>query len=40
MNVWHDLDPKYITPDKFTAVIEIPEGSKKRSSRWHFRASL
>ena len=30
MNVWHDLDPKYITPDKFTAVIEIPEGSKKK----------
>ena len=30
MNVWHDLDPKYITPGKFTAVIEIPEGSKKK----------
>ena len=23
MNVWHDLDPKYITPDKFTAKTEV-----------------
>ena len=30
MNVWHDLDPKYIHPDRFIAVVEIPEGSKKK----------
>ena len=30
MNVWHDLDPKYIHPDRFVAVVEIPEGSKKK----------
>lgn len=28
MNIWHDIDPKNIEPDKFTAVIEIPKGSK------------
>ena len=27
MNVWHDIDPKVITPANFTAVIEIPKGS-------------
>lgn len=27
MNIWHDIDPKEITPKDFTAVIEIPKGS-------------
>ncbi len=28
MNIWHDMDPKVITPTSFSAVIEIPKGSK------------
>lgn len=28
MNIWHDMDPSAITPTDFTAVIEIPKGSK------------
>ena len=28
MNIWHDMDPAAITPTDFTAVIEIPKGSK------------
>ena len=28
MNIWHDISPKVITKEKFTAVIEIPKGSK------------
>ena len=28
MNIWHDISPKAITKDLFTAVIEIPKGSK------------
>ena len=28
MNIWHDIDPAEITPEKFTGVIEIPKGSK------------
>ena len=28
MNIWHDMDPAQITPKDFTAVIEIPKGSK------------
>ncbi len=28
MNIWHDMDEKRITPREFTAVIEIPKGSK------------
>ena len=27
MNIWHDIDPKVINPDNFSAVIEIPKGS-------------
>lgn len=27
MNIWHDIDPKEITAEEFTAVIEIPKGS-------------
>ena len=30
MNIWHDISPERITPDKFTAVIEIPKGSKNK----------
>ena len=28
MNIWHDMDPTTIKPQQFTAVIEIPKGSK------------
>ena len=28
MNIWHDIDPKEITAQKFCAVIEIPKGSQ------------
>ena len=28
MNIWHDFSPEQITPKDFTAVIEIPKGSK------------
>jgi inorganic pyrophosphatase len=27
MNIWHDIAPAAITPEKFSAVIEIPKGS-------------
>ena len=27
MNIWHDIEPTCITPEGFTAVIEIPKGS-------------
>jgi len=30
MNIWHDIDPKRITPTDFVAVIEIPKGSKNK----------
>ena len=30
MNIWHDISPKRITPDKFEALIEIPRGSKAK----------
>jgi len=30
MNIVHDIDKSAITPDKFTAVIEIPYGSKMK----------
>ena len=28
MNIWHDMDPKQITPKNFSAVIEISKGSR------------
>lgn len=28
MNIWHDIDPEMIRPDNFSALIEIPKGSK------------
>lgn len=29
-NIWHDIDPKRITPEDFVAVVEISKGSKKK----------
>lgn len=29
-NIWHDIDPKRITPQDFIAVVEIPKGSKNK----------
>ncbi len=29
-NIWHDMNPKRITPEDFMAVIEITKGSKKK----------
>ena len=29
-NIWHDVDPKRISPENFLSVIEIPQGSKKK----------
>lgn len=28
MNIWHDINPEVITPTDFSAVIEIPKGSR------------
>ncbi len=28
MNIWHDIDPKKISPEDFMVVIEIPSGCK------------
>ena len=28
MNIWHDMDSTMITPNNFSAVIEISKGSK------------
>lgn len=30
MNIWHDINPNRIKPEIFTAVIEIPIGSKNK----------
>ena len=30
MNIWHDIDPALITPDRFMAVIEIKRGGKNK----------
>jgi len=30
MNIWHDLTPDRVSPEKFTAVIEISKGSKQK----------
>ncbi len=30
MNIWHDINPKEITPEAFSAVIEISKGSKMK----------
>ncbi len=29
-NIWHDVNPEYITPEDFLAVVEIPKGSKNK----------
>ncbi len=28
MNIWHDIAPSQVTPDSFSAVVEISKGSK------------
>lgn len=30
MNIWHELPERFISPDNFTAVIEIPKGGKAK----------
>lgn len=30
MNIWHDISPERITPERFDAVIEISKGSKNK----------
>ena len=30
INIWHDIDPRRISPENFIAVIEIPKGGKKK----------
>ena len=30
MNIWHDISPERITPEKFISVIEITKGSKNK----------
>lgn len=30
MNIWHDINPAMVTPDSFSAVIEISKGSKNK----------
>lgn len=30
MNIWHDIDDSRISPEKFTAVIEISKGGKNK----------
>jgi len=30
MNIWHNLSPKRVSPQRFIAVIEISKGSKKK----------
>ena len=30
MNIWHDINPSFVQPENFTAVIEISKGSKMK----------
>ena len=30
MNIWHDIDPEFVSENNFTAVIEIPKGGKNK----------
>ncbi len=30
MNIWHDINPELITPERFMAVIEIKKGGKNK----------
>lgn len=30
MNIWHDISPERVKPEKFTAVIEISKGGKNK----------
>jgi inorganic pyrophosphatase len=30
MNIWHDINPEAVKPESFSAVIEIPKGSRTK----------
>ena len=30
MNIWHDISPERVSPEEFTAVIEISKGGKNK----------
>ena len=30
MNIWHDISPERIAPEKFSAVVEISKGGKNK----------
>ncbi|MBQ4155543.1 MAG: inorganic diphosphatase [Clostridia bacterium] len=30
MNIWHDINPERVSPEKFTAIIEISKGGKNK----------
>jgi inorganic pyrophosphatase len=30
MNIWHDINPSAVSPESFSAVIEIPKGSRTK----------
>lgn len=30
MNIWHDIDKDRVTPEKFTAIVEISKGGKNK----------
>lgn len=38
MNIWHDIDPALITPERFMAVIEIKRGGKTNTNWTRRRA--
>jgi inorganic pyrophosphatase len=39
MNIWHDINPNRITPERYFGVIEIPKGSKTKYEIERRRAS-
>ena len=32
MNIWHNLNPKRVTANRFIAVIEIAKGARKNTN--------
>lgn len=30
MNIWHDMNPERVTPELFTAIVEIPKGGASK----------
>ncbi|HKL84319.1 MAG TPA: inorganic diphosphatase [Bacilli bacterium] len=30
MNIWHDMNPNRVTPELFTAIVEIPKGGSSK----------